>query len=85
MKWLYEAVRGKVLNFGPTIGLDYPPWQCSSSQDFVKQFLAQKSITETEKPFSSPDLAPNGFWLFPKIKSALKGRRFLDIEDIQKL
>jgi hypothetical protein len=34
-------------------------------------------------PFSS-DLAPNDFWLFPKIKSALKGRRFQDIEDIKK-
>jgi hypothetical protein len=28
----------------------------------------------------SPDLALNDFWLFPKIKSALKGRRFLDID-----
>jgi hypothetical protein len=32
----------------------------------------------------SPDLAPNDFRLFSKIKSALKGRRFHDIEDIQK-
>jgi hypothetical protein len=48
----------------------------------VKQFLAQKSITEMEHPSYSPDLVPNDFWLFPKIKSALKGRRFQDIEDI---
>jgi hypothetical protein len=41
----------------------------------AKQFLAQKSIT---------DLAPNDFWLFPKIKSALKGRKFYVIEGIQK-
>jgi hypothetical protein len=32
---------------------------------------------------SSPDLTPNDFWLFPKTRSALKGRRFRDIEDIQ--
>jgi histone-lysine N-methyltransferase SETMAR len=38
----------------------------------VKQFLAQKSITEIEHPPCSPDLALNDFWLFPKIKSALK-------------
>jgi transposase len=38
----------------------------------VKQFLAQKLITEMEHPLYSPDLAPND-WLFPKIKSALKG------------
>jgi len=49
----------------------------------VKQFLVQKSITEMEHPPSSPDLAPNDFWLFPKIKSALKGRRFQDIENIK--
>jgi hypothetical protein len=39
----------------------------------VKQFLAQTSITEMEHPLSSPDLALNDLWLFPKIKCALKG------------
>jgi hypothetical protein len=29
-------------------------------------------------------LALNDFWLFPKIKSALKGQRFQDTEDTQK-
>jgi hypothetical protein len=29
-------------------------------------------------------LAPNDFWLFPKLKSALKRRRFQDIESIHK-
>jgi hypothetical protein len=29
-------------------------------------------------------LALNDLWLFPKIKSALKGQRFQDIEDIKK-
>jgi hypothetical protein len=32
----------------------------------------------------SPDLAPSDFWLFPKIKSAIKGQRYQDIEDDQK-
>jgi hypothetical protein len=36
-----------------------------------------------EHPPCFSDLAPNDFWLFPKIKSALKGR-FQDTEDIQK-
>jgi hypothetical protein len=35
-----------------------------------------------EDPPYSPDLVPNDFWLFQKIKSALKERRFQDIEDI---
>jgi len=38
----------------------------------VKHFLAQKWITEMEYPSYSPDLAPNDFLLFPKIKSALE-------------
>jgi hypothetical protein len=40
----------------------------------VKMFQAEKSITEMEHPLCSPDLAPNGFWLFPKIKSSLKDK-----------
>jgi histone-lysine N-methyltransferase SETMAR len=40
----------------------------------VKQFLAQKSITEMEHPPYSPDLVPNDFWLFPKVNSVLKER-----------
>jgi hypothetical protein len=48
-----------------------------------KQFLAHKSITEMEHRPHSSDLAPNDFWLFPKINSALKRRRFQDTEEIQ--
>jgi hypothetical protein len=47
----------------------------------VKQFLAQKSITEMEHPPCFSDLAPNNFWLFPEIKFSLKWRSFQDIED----
>jgi hypothetical protein len=35
----------------------------------AKQFPAQKSITGMEHPPYSLDLAPNDFWLFPKIKN----------------
>jgi hypothetical protein len=38
----------------------------------VKQLLPQKSSTEMEDPPCSRDFAPNDFWLFPQIKSALK-------------
>jgi hypothetical protein len=51
----------------------------------MKQFLAQKSITEMEHPPCSPNSAPNDFWLFLKINSALKERKFQDIEEIQKM
>jgi hypothetical protein len=38
-----------------------------------------------EHPPYSPDLVPNDFWLFPKIKSALKGRGLQNTEDIKKM
>jgi transposase len=34
-------------------------------------------------PPYSPDLAPSDFFLFPKMKLKLKGRRFVTIEQIQ--
>jgi len=37
----------------------------------------------TIQPYS-PDLAPCDFWIFPKLKSALNGRRFPDLSDIQR-
>jgi histone-lysine N-methyltransferase SETMAR len=41
----------------------------------VKKFLTQKLISEKEHLPYSPNLAPNDFWLFSKIKSALKGEK----------
>jgi hypothetical protein len=49
----------------------------------TRRSLVQKSIGKMKYPPCSPGLAPNDFWLFPKIKSALKGRRFQYIEDTQ--
>jgi len=41
-----------------------------------REFLATKQITVLEHPAYLPDLAPNDFFLFPKIKEVLKGRPF---------
>jgi hypothetical protein len=46
-------------------------------------FLPKKSIMKLGHPPYSPDLAPCDFWLFPKLKTALKGHRFSEIADIQ--
>jgi hypothetical protein len=40
-------------------------------------------MTTVPHPAYSPDLAPCDFYVFPKLKLRLKGRRFLSIEDIQ--
>jgi hypothetical protein len=47
----------------------------------VREFLAKKSIMKLDH---SPDLAPCDFWLFPKLKTALKGHRFSDIQGLVK-
>jgi hypothetical protein len=31
----------------------------------------------------SPDLAPCDFWLFPKVKMTMKGKRFESIQDLE--
>jgi hypothetical protein len=50
----------------------------------VKTFLAKHGVVEISHPPCSPDLAPADFFLCPTVKSALKGKRFQDVEDIKK-
>jgi hypothetical protein len=82
LKQLRETVRRKRPELWPTIWILYHDKAPAHKALSVKQFLAQKSITEVEHSPCSPDFALNYFWLFPK--SVLKGRRFQDTEDIQK-
>jgi hypothetical protein len=37
-----------------------------------------------DHPPYSPDLAPCDFWLFPKLKTVLKGQTFADLSDIKR-
>jgi len=48
-----------------------------------EEFLATKQITVLEHPAYLPDLAPGDFFLFPKLKEILKGRHFVDMDDIR--
>jgi hypothetical protein len=52
----------------------------SHSSLVVKTFLARHYVVEISPPSYSHDLAPGDFFLFPKVKTALKGKRFQDIE-----
>ena len=49
----------------------------------VQQFLAKHKIAQLRQPPYSPDIASCDFWMFSKLKMALKGKRFDDIETIQ--
>ena len=65
-------------------------WLAVSSQQHAcscikshAEFLAKHQIAQVTQPPYSPALAPCDFWLFPKLKSPLKGKRFQTINDIQ--
>jgi len=49
----------------------------------VKRYLAKNNIPVMEHPPYSPDLAPCDFFLFPKIKSVLKGTRFESVDAVK--
>jgi len=55
----------------------------SHNETIVKQFLAQRKVTVLDLPQYSPELAPAEYFLFPKVKSHLKGRLFDSISDNQ--
>ncbi|GFG36724.1 hypothetical protein Cfor_09438 [Coptotermes formosanus] len=49
----------------------------------VMQFLTSKNISGRAYPLYLPELAPCNFFLFPNIKSALKGTHFLLVEEVK--
>jgi hypothetical protein len=48
----------------------------------VKDFLANNNVATLQQYPYSPNLAAADFFLFPRLKSALNGRRFCDATDI---
>ena len=57
-------------------------WACSCITSYA-DFLVKHQITQVTQPSYSPDLAACDFWLFPKLKSPLKGKRFQTVNEIQ--
>ena len=56
------------------------PWQASSCiMSYAEIFLWNVKSPK----WLSPDLVPWNVWLFPKLKSPLKGKRFQTIDEIQ--
>jgi hypothetical protein len=72
LKRLHEAVRRKRPQLQPSDWVlydDSAPAHKALSLPLSETVSGLKSITEMEHPSCSPDLAPDDFWLFPKIKS----------------
>ena len=84
LKRLRDAVRRKRRRFWSSGDwLLYHNNAPAHSSDLVQQFLAKHKIVQLRQPPYSPHIAPCDFWMFPKLKMALKGKRFDDIETIQ--
>ncbi|XP_011863617.1 PREDICTED: putative uncharacterized protein FLJ37770 [Vollenhovia emeryi] len=49
----------------------------------VREFLAKNNTLMMPQPPYSPDLASCDFFLFPKLKRPMKGRRYATIEEIK--
>ena len=49
----------------------------------VRKFLAKNNALMMPQPPYSPDLVPCDFFLFPKLKRPMKGRRYATIEEIK--
>ena len=67
-------------------------WLAASSQQhgyFITtllkhaEFFWETSNHQATQSSYSPDLAPCDFWLFPKLKSPLKGKKFQTVHEIQ--
>jgi len=85
LKRLREAVRQKMpqlwTNQSWVLHHDRAPAHLSF---LVRNFLAKNETTVVPQPPYSPDLAPADFFLFPKLKSTLKGCSFVTFDEIQK-
>ena len=57
------------------VAANFIPKLLNFEQKQRRMEVAQESLTMSQPPYS-PDMAPCDFFLFPKIKRTLKGRRF---------
>ena len=58
-------------------------WQCARSCITSLELFGETSNHSVDLVPYSRDLAPCNFWLFPKLKSPLKGKRFQTVGEIQ--
>ena len=84
MKRLREAVRRKKpeawTNKTWMLHHDNAPPHASL---LIRECLAKQETIVVPQPLYFPDLALADFFLFPKLKSTLKGRRFQTVEEIK--
>jgi hypothetical protein len=81
LKWLREGIRRKRPDKWKKNNWFLHHDNVPAHTSLIRQFLTSKNITVIPTPHL-PDLAPCDFFLFPKVKLWLKGRRFDTTEAI---
>ena len=77
---LGEAIRQKCTELWKNISWINAPAYTSM---LVREVLAKNKTVIMSQPLYSADLAPADFFLFPKLKTPIKGKRFATIEEIK--
>ena len=49
----------------------------------VTNYLTEMGIKTVPHPPYSPDMSPSDFWMLPRLKEKLRGRRFEDVEEMK--
>ena len=84
MRRFREAIRRKRLELWKSnswlLHNDNAP---AHSSFLVRNFLAKNNNVIMPQPPFPPDLSPCDFFLFPRLKRPMKGRRFATIEEIK--
>ena len=83
LSWLRDAVWRKQPQLWAICDWQLLHNNVPTHSSHLVQFGAKHQITQVTQPQYSPDLALCDFWLFPKLKSPLKGKRFQTINEIQ--
>jgi len=81
---LSEAVHRKRLEVWPNSGFSAMTMLQFTRRSLSCSLWPKNRLLKWNIPPCSPHLIPNDFWLFTKIKTALKGRRYQGTEDIKK-
>jgi len=55
----------------------------SHNAAIVREFLRQETVVEIAHPPYSPDLAPSDYFLFPRLKKYLTGRKYKPRKDLR--
>ena len=79
-EWQWRE-KGLICGGGKVIA---PPWQRSGAFLSCDSWFSHETWDDARpQPPYSPDPAPTDFFLFPKLKSVLKGQRFESVEEIK--